>query len=363
MLVQIIEEDDLNAFKKHFVLENWKEPIASIQNYAVGKYVSQGTYDPADCFKYAIHCNSDEIVDFLLPQISVAKHGKDYGYPVLGMAIKNNRYDYASKIINHSTFDPYPMYHQNNFSYFNDRPDVKAHIDFLFEYLDILPLSDIIYDTHFKYYLCHLVCHNEETYNRLDTYLTQRGKEKGLPVDSVLGIYRGSSMGNLGEHVFSENYVEFIANKFTKNDISEILEHALKSQIYFTRLFESENPINALKILLQDPVKLEKNFANNVIYFDNLPLNCILLLEDNGISVWDVKNEKRAGIDFILKEDSIHTEKAIYFLENHSQQVLDRINQELELDGRDSPNVRKYLLNKKLQDNLSEKSNIKIHKI
>ena len=29
------------------------------------------------------------------------KHGENYGWPLLAMAVKNNRYDYANSIISH----------------------------------------------------------------------------------------------------------------------------------------------------------------------------------------------------------------------------------------------------------------------
>jgi hypothetical protein len=323
---RIIEEDDLDTFKLHFNKDNWKDTVAEIANYAgLCDYVKEITYNDADCFKYALHCNADKIFNYLLPFVDTHKHGNNYGWPLLAMAVKNERYDYASAIVNHHSFNPYPRYHTNTFSYIDSHPNPEKHIEFLFDYLNKFNRWDFE-DKHLIYDFTDLICYSEETFIRFDNVY----KNKTLnPTASVLEIYQ-DHMDILGKEIFCGKYNEFIINKLSTDDITKILVCALKDDIYFVQLFESKNAKEGLLHLLKSPELLINMFEKNSILLSYLPLDCILLMVDNGVDIWKETENKYNkdhpinALDFILNDKNVEEEATAYFINKYPQEIYDR---------------------------------------
>lgn len=348
---KIIEADDLDSFKLHFVKDNWKEKVAEIANYAgVSTYIKEITYNDADCFKYALHCNADKIFNYLLPLVDTHKHGDNYGWPLLAMAVKNQRYDYASAIVNHTSFNPYPRYHTNTFSYIESHPNQEKHVEFLFDYLEKFSRWDFE-DEHLIYDFTHLICHNEETFNRFDNFY----KAKTLnPTASVLDIYK-DHIDILAKEVFNRKYNEFIINKLSTDDITKILEFAVKEDIFFTELFESSNVKEGLSHLLKAPKLLNEMFEENTILLSYLPLDGILLMIDNGVDIWKEtenkynKSRKINALDFILNDENVEEKATAYFINKYPQEIYDRY----EVKGMRT-NIQKACQERLLQQELPE---------
>jgi hypothetical protein len=362
---QIIENDDLDTFKIHFKIENWKDAITQIKNYAsvdpsMAKYIKEVSYDNADCFKYALHCNADKIFNYLLPLVDTDKHGDNYGWPLLAMAVKKQRYDYAHAIVNHPNFDPYPRYHSNMFMYIDSHPNTKAHIELLFDYLNkfdkwAFRIGSMTYE------FTHLICYNEETFNRFEkVYREKLGQDDA----SVLDLYT-EKMDLLADEIFNHKYNEFMLNKLTNENITTILECALKKDTFFVQLFESPNAKAGLMHLLKSPEALNNIFDVNPILLSYLPLDCILLMIDNGVDIWKETENKYSkdstinALDFILDNDNIEEEKTAYFIDKYPQEIFDR----WESKGMKT-NIQKACQQKLLQQELPENnSKIKRNKI
>lgn len=327
-LVKIIESDDLEEFKKHFQLENWKDSIILIANYAgLSEYVKEISYNDADCLKYALHCNADKIFNYLLPLTDTDKHGDNYGWPLLAMAIKNQRYDYAHAIINHPYFDPYPRYHTNAFSYIDSHPNAKAHVEFLFDYLDKFDRYDFIAN-RLTYEFTHLICYNEETFNRFEKIYREKIKN---PDASILNLFE-DKMELLGDEIFNRKYNEFIIQKLNTEDITAIIECGLKNDVFFVKLFESENYKNGLNHLLTSPDLLIQMFESNPILLSYLPFDGILLMIEHGVDIWkEVENKYSKdstinALDFILNDKNVEGEATAYFINKYPQEIYDRWN-------------------------------------
>lgn len=344
--VKIIESDDLDTFKKHFKLENWKESITKIANYSGSRNInSEITYDDADCFKYALHCNADKIFNYLLPLVDTDKHGENYGWPLLAMALQNERYDYAHQIINHHRFNPYPRYHTNTFMYLEKRPKVQEHIEFLFDYLkkfDKWTLSD----EHMAYTFSHLVCHSEETFNRFDTFYKTQMND---PNASILDIYK-NKLNVLGEEIFCRRYNKFMIEKLSTDDISKLLKTVKDESVFFMNLFKNDNAKEGLTYLLKSPKLLSEYFEDKAVLFSYLSLDCILLLDQHGIDVWREEKNKSNGLDYVLDNKNIQDEATWYFINKYPKEILER----LQSQGRKS-NIQIYCEQKLLEEELPKK--------
>ena len=342
--VKIIKNDDLESFKEHFKIENWKDSITQIENYAGvdNKYIKEVSYNDADCFKYAVHCNANKIFDYLLPQVHVDKHGDNYGWPLLSMAVKNENYDYANKIVNHKTFNPYSGYHTINFRYFDKHPKLNEHIELLFNYLNKFHPYDFD-DKHLLHDFRHLICHSEETFNRCDNFYKEKIKD---PSASILDIYK-DHMDILGEEIFGRKYNKFIIEKLNAEDIANMIKNAMNNEIYFSELFESENAKDGLTYLVKAPNELKNYFEDKKVQFSFISLECILVLIENGIDIWEEDtSHKRSALDYILKDDNIEDEATWYFINKYPQEILARCQQ-----NRDY-NIEKFCKNKILQNEL-----------
>jgi hypothetical protein len=327
---QIIENDDLDTFKLHFKVENWKDPITKIKNYAkldkfMAKYIKEVTYDDADCIKYALHCNADKIFNYLLPLVDTDKHGDNYGWPLLAMAVENQRYDYAHAIVNHSNFNPYPRYHTNTFSYIDSRPNQEAHIELLFDYLDKFERWAFTTGS-LTYEFTHLICYSEETFNRFEKVYRQKTRENHA---SLMEIFK-DKMELLGEEIFCRKYNEFMINKLTIEDITAIVECGLKNDVFFVQLFEGSHAKEGLTHLLKSPELLVKMFEKNPILLSYLSLENMLLMIDNGVDIWkETENKYNKDrpintLDFILNNDNVEEEATVYFINKYPKEILNR---------------------------------------
>ena len=335
-LATLIEQDNLEEFKKHFNIRNWKASIASIANYAgVTQYTPDIHYNDADCFKYALHCNADKIFDYLLPLVDTYKHGENYGWPLLAMAVKNQRYDYANKIINHHSFNIYPMYHINIFHFVENYENIKnpqEHIDLLFNYLNKFHSYDFS-DSHLIYDFTSLICYSEETYQRFEQ--VYRSKTQN-PNASLLNIYK-DNWKILGEEIFYYRYNPRMIEKLSVEQKRAILEDSMDNKIFFSHLFESEHAKEGITYLLPCADLLKKYLEGNQVVVSYLSLECILLLEKNGIDIWKENEKDRNILDYILDDSDIHSEATWYFINKYTQEIYDRLNAE----GRKC-NIQKY---------------------
>lgn len=355
LLIQAINNDDLNLFKQLFQLERWQESITQIENYAgVSQYTPEITYNDCDVFKYAVHKNADKIFTYLLPLVDTDKHGDNYGWSVLGMAIKNHRYDYAHAIINHPNFNPYPLYHTNVFGFIDSRNQTEEHIEFLFDYLNKFEKWDFK-NRHLVYVFSHLICYNESTYQRFNEVYKSKINN---PEANILNIFQEEPQ-ILAKEIFYNYFRPFILDKLDISDLRILMESVMNENIIFSQLFESEQAQEGLNYLIKIPDLLQKYFNNNSIMVSYLPLECIIFLENNGIDIWVEDDEHYAAIDYILKNDDLEDPATKYFLNKYTKVIYDK----LEKTGRKS-NLKSYCHQKLLTHKLPEK-NIKIihHKI
>lgn len=350
----IIEKDDIEQFKLHFNKDAWKEPVAKIQNYA---FIDKETlkdfpfikheehYDDADCVKYALHCNADKIFNYLLPFVHVDKHNDNYGWPLLAMALQNNRYDYADSIIHHHSFNVYPMYHTNTFSYINSRPNVDAHIEFLFDYLELFN-AWVFEDKRYVHDFTHLICHNEDTFKRFEQCY-----QKKLKSDASLMHFFEGKMDILGDEIFSRKYNPFIIEKLTVDNIKEIIKSA--HDVFFVSLFEEQHAKEGIVHLLKCQDAFIQYLDNNNIMLSYMPLECIVLLMQHGFDIWKENKDNLNALDFIVKD--IEDEKTHYFVNMYPQEIFDR----LHAKGRKNA-VQRYCQNILLEKELphSEKKSI-----
>lgn len=343
-LIKIIEKDDLESFIKFFKLNSWQDSIIKILNYAdVNKHNPTPVYVAADCLKYSLHCNADKIFNYLLPITNPEKHGDDYGWPLLAMAIKNNRYDYAEKIISHPLFNPYHLYHINKFHHIDSYSDVKKHIEFLFKYLELFYKEDFK-DNSLLFSFTSLICYNEETFNRFDNVFKQKCDDSEV---SVLDMYK-NNIEPLATEILVRTYNPFILKKLSINYIEKIITHSLGEPILFIPLFESENAKEGLTFLLQSPQLLIETLTENKSMTSYLPLDCILLLIDNGLDIWKENKSNISILDFILDDQNIEDEKVKYFLDKYTEKIVEKYN--------NKPNIRIYCHHKTLEESLSKSS-------
>lgn len=350
-LIQAIENDDLDSFLVHFQLANWKESITQIENYAgVSQYTPDITYNDCDVFKYSVHKNADKIFNYLLPLVDTDKHGDNYGWAVLGMALKNNRYDYAHSIINHPEFNPYPMYHTNCFGFIESRKNPEQHIEFLFDYLTKFEKWDFK-NSRLIYVFTHLICYNESTYERFESIYKSKINN---PNASVLNIFKDHQT-TLAKEIFYNYFRPFILDKLDISAFRLLLESVMNENIIFVSLFEGEHAKEGLSYLLKAPDLLQKYFDNNnSIMVSYLPLDCIILLENYGIDIFVEDEKNNCALDFILKD--LDDPSTLYFLDKYTQIIYDR----LEKEGRKN-NLQKYCHQKLLHDKFPEKNIKNIH--
>lgn len=320
-ITEIIEKDDLDSFKEIFIPKEWQHTITTIENYANSYNTYSKSMDNCDVFKYSVHCGADKIFSYLLPLVNTDKHGENYGWPVLSMALNNQRYDYANAIINHATFDPYPIYHINSFKHIDSRNNPSEHIEFLFNYLEKLDKYDFIM-SHTLYYFVDLVCYNEDTYDRSqDIYR----KKINNPNAFLLDMFE-SKLSTLAEQVFYYNFKPFILDKLPSQKLKTLIESTNDSNIIFTKLFEEYDTIQGLKYLLIHPDLLQKHFDKNPVMGGYLSLEAIIFLNKNNIDFFKVNSEKRSPIDFIL-ENNLEDEKTKYFADNFTNSIIHRLSE------------------------------------
>lgn len=282
LLLNCVEKDNLETFLEHFILDNWRDTVIKIDNYAgVHEYSKTITQDDCDIFKYAVHCNATNIFTYLLPLVDTEKHGDNYGWPLLSMALKNNRYDFANMIINHKSFNPYPRYHTNCFSFIETRENPEKHIEFLFNYLDKFDKYDF-QDSSMIYTFSHLACYNEETYNRfMYIYKTKTNN----PSASIIDFFQ-NKLSLLGKEIFYNYFRTFLLNKFDNKDLALVFNSIMDDNIIFMPLFKSEQSKQCLFYLLKQPDLLQKYINNNQVMVSYLNLDSILILEENNIDLW-----------------------------------------------------------------------------
>lgn len=355
--VKIIENDDIETFKTHFKLENWKNTITQIENYAgLNKYINEITYNDADVFKYALHCESDKIFNYLLPVVDTEKHGNNYGWPLLSMALKKGRYDYALAIISHDSFNPFHIYHLNCFGYVDTYKDPKNHLDFLFEYLnkfDKWTFKIKYADKSFIYQLTHLICYNEECLKRFEKYYQTIMEDKSL---SFLDVYK-DRMEILAEEILYNNYKKFILDKLSPDNIKEMLKNSFDNNILLSKIAEGNHQLEALKYLIQAPEILTEHLYRSVTLFDRFSLDSLLLLEPH-MDMWQVKNNTHtlAPIDFILHPENKNEEVISYFVNKYPQKIIEKYSQKSNRN-RFVEMSEKKLLQMKLENDLIKNNN------
>ena len=346
-LLKIIEEDNLEEFKKYFDIQHWRDSITQIPNYAgVSDYNKEITYDNCDVIKYALHCNADKIFHFLLPQVDTDKHGENYGWPLLAMAVKNNRYDYANSIISHPKFYAYPIYHTNTFKYFDKREKVEEHIEFLFNYLELFSAWDLK-DKYLVYSFVQLICHNEKTYDRFESFYQRKLNKPNI---SLLEIFK-EKQKILAEEIFNRKYIPFIIDKLNEQQLRVVFESIIDQDVFFVPLFESENAKEGLKKLLKYPDLLDRLITKNQVIVSYLPLECIVLLIENNIDIWKENSKNVIPLDYVLNDSDLEDPATLYFMNNYTQQIYDRLLKE----GRKS-NIKNYCHQKLLAEKLPEKN-------
>lgn len=356
-LKKSIEIDDLNTFKNHFDISMWKQSITQIENYAgVSKYTPEITYNDCDVLKYSLHCESDNIFNYLLPQLDTNKYGDNYGWPLLAMAIKLNRYDYANAILNHPSFNPYPLYHTNQFGFIETKENEKKHIDFLFNYLDKFDKFDFK-DSQLLYVFTHLICFNEETFQRFNSFYQNKFN---CPDFCALSLFE-DNWKKLGQEVFYNYFRKFILDKLSPEQFRKLFNSVMDENIIFSPLFGNENnqAKEGIHYLLQCPDLLQSYVLKNPVVFSYLPLECLILLEKNNIDLWNNDEEKGSAIEYILDNDNLDDENTLYFLNKYPQEIYDKFQQL----GRKN-NIQKYchhlLLSDKLPQNNYKSSTKKI---
>lgn len=346
-LINIIQQDNLEQFKENFILENWRDSITKIENYGgITKYTPTVSFNDCDVFKYAIHCNADKIFNYLLPLVDTEKHGDNYGWPILAMAIKNQRYDYAEAIINHPSFDLYPMYHINTFKHIDEsQKNPRKHIDFLFKYVSKFDKYD--FKTEWiTYYLVDIICYSEETFKKFDYIYKKKMDNNNL---NLIDMFN-KKFSVLGEQIFYNEFKPFILDKLTDKQFRSILESVMDNKIIFSYLFKSQHAKQGLEYLLKQPDLLQEHFKKNVVIPSYLPLDCLIYLIENNIDLWIEDETGAAPIDFMIKNDLNH-EKTLYFVNNYTQKVFDRLSEKNR-----HPNTLEYC-----KEKLLSKKNIKIH--
>lgn len=322
ILINAIENNDLNTFKENFNISNWKESIIEIENYAgVSKYNPEISYNDCDVFKYALHKNADSIFYYLLPLVDINKHGNNYGWPLLGMALKNNRYDYADAIINHPSFNPYPMYHTNQFGYIEEKSNQVKHIDFLFKYLEKFDKSDF-QDKHLIKVFSHLICYNENTYERFNSFYQKKFNVKKF---SSLSFFK-DDWNILAQEILYNYFRPFILEKLSDNQLRELFLSIMDENIIFSKLFENEDnqAKNALNYLIKNKDLLQIYILKNPVVFSYLPLECLIFLENNKIDIINENKENGSVIDYVLSDSDLDNEKTLYFANKYAQIILNK---------------------------------------
>lgn len=347
ILLKSVEQDNLETFLEHFILDNWRDTVTKIDNYAgVNEYNKTVTQDNCDIFKYAVHCNATTIFNYLLPLVDTEKHGNNYGWPLLSMALKNNRYDFANMIINHKSFNPYHRYHNNCFSFIETRNNPDKHIEFLFNYLDKFYKYDL-QDSSMIYTFSHLACYNEATYSR---FMQHYRNKTNNPQASILDFFQ-NKLSLLGKEIFYNYFRTFLLDKFDEKELALVFKSVMDDNIVFMPLFESEQAKLCLSYLLKHADLLQEYINNNQVIVSYLNIECILLLEKNNIDLW-IENEKNTiAVDYILDNSNLNDCATVYFMNKYTQQIFDR----LEKSGYKS-NVYKYCHNKLLMEKMPVKN-------
>ncbi len=338
-LKNIIEQDDLESFKINFNVSQWQQAIAQIENYAdLPTRDNKKHLDNCDALKYSVHTNADKIFNYLLPLVDHPnKHSDNYGWPILAMALKNNRYDYAQSIIEHPSFNLYAIYHINTFSHIGSRENIAKHIDFLFNYLDKFDSNDF-YDSHCLYSFINLICHDENSFEKFKKKYQQKINKSDV---SVFNLFE-NNWKLLATEVFFNKFNPFILDKLNDNEFYKLMLSAMDDNIIFSNVFHSEQAQTCLNYLIKTPDLLQKNVYNNPVMFSYLPLTCLIFLINNNIDLFTTSEEQKFSvIDFILLDDDLNEEKTSYFINNHTQKTYDHYNQ-IESSNKRSNNIKIY---------------------
>lgn len=344
-MLHIIEQDDLTQFKLHFNIEHWRHSITSIANYAgTSQYNPEVNYVDCDCLKYSVHCQADKIFNYLVSLVDTNQYGSNYGWPLLSMALKNERYDYAKQIISQPTFNYYTSAHIKCFVYIENRVNQTEHIDFLFTYLDKFNFYDYD-DKHLIYHFTHLICFNEDTFSRFD----QLYKKLHGSTSSILDIY-DNHYPLLADEIFSRKFNPFIIEKLQPEQFNKMLNSIMDDSIIFSPLFESNYAKEGLTYLLDYPQLLQKYIDNHQVVISYLPLDCLILCMEKGINLWKNNNDGVMPLDYILIDSYLEDEKTLYFLHNYTQKIYDI----LELKN-DRHGIHKYCHHKLLQEKFPSK--------
>lgn len=367
ILVKIIENDDLESFKNNFQLENWKDTITKIENYAnvdTPEFIKNDphyevSYDNTDVLKYAVHCNATKIFNYLLPLTDTDKHSNYEGWPILSMALKNRNYDFAHQIINHPTFNPYAIYHYGCFAHIETRPDIEQHIDFLFKYLEKIPTYDFD-EKHLLNRLTYLICYNEETFNRFENFYREKTRQSEF---NLVDLYK-DNLSILANEIIQRKYKNFILEKLTPVQISAMIKSFYNDETILCSLLESSDAKEGLSYLLKAPEELNHYFSDKPVLFSYLNYESFLLLENN-INIWCENTEKINGVDFILNNKDLNHDATNYLLNKYTKEILERYER---LERNSYENIMDYCRKKLLNDSLSEvltdsgkkKSHIKI---
>jgi hypothetical protein len=347
-LTSIIETDDLESFKLYFDINQWQTSITQIENYAgLNEYIKEISYNDCDCFKYALHCEADKIFNYLLPLVDVDKHGDNYGWPLLSMALKKNRYDYANSIISHSSFNPYEIYHTNSFGYIETKDMPEAHIEFLFNYLDIFQRWDFG-NKHLIYCFTSLVCYDEKTFERFNQVYLEKLRYKDNETNAI-NMYK-DHMDILAKEILYHKFNPFILDKLSEKEFHSLFKSILDDKIIFMPLFESEQAKEGLTYLLKEPELFQQYILDNPVSTSHLSLECILFIIDHGIDLWQKGEKNHCPVDYLLDYSNINEPITWHFINHYTQQVCDRM-EERERDN----NIYKYcqqkLFNESITDN------------
>lgn len=350
-ILHIIEHDDIDNFKIIFDIQTWQNSITSIANYAgTSEYHPEIHYVDCDCLKYSVHCNADKIFSYLLPLVDTNKHGDNYGWPLLSMAIKNGRYDYAKKIISHPSFNYYSVYHVKCFIYIDKQPKTEEHIDFLFDYLKKFHFYDFT-DRHLIYHFTHLICFNEDTFTRFNHFYHNLHSS----TQSVLDIFE-DHYSILADEILSRKFNPFILEQLNSEQLEKMILSVMDDSIIFIPLFESIHAKQGLSYLLKHPTLIQEYLNQHQVIINFLPLEGILLLIENGIDIWRKNDEGLMPLDYILQESELNNEKTLYFLNHYTQKIYDI----LETQG-DKNNLYKYCHHKLLKKKLPIKNHKTMH--
>lgn len=385
-----IEKDDLKEFLNLFDVENWKNKITFITNYASkieqekilngkkGISIPTDTQDEVDCLKYAVDQNANKILNHLLSLkgLSVMPYSastSSYGWPILSMALHNNNYDAANLIINYPDFDGAARFHLNSLSYIANRKNPDKHMDFILNLLDKISAYDFYYDTTLTYNLMNVFAYSQKAQEQLLSKIEEKLTEikSGLNLKSPMDYYRKDDKSFFGFCDFffnSHEYHPILQSQFTLPDIEKYLDNVLNSNEELLSLFHNPNALEIFKILSKCPDKFNTFMNRQSVTMSYLNTEALEYLINSGVDLWSErvdKSSKKDGrqlspLDFLVFSN-YDIEQGLpiaqYLIENYTDEIIKR-QSELLNRGEAFPHIdailRAVLEKRNLNQNIQE---------